>query len=91
MLNRIFPLEARGKKLTALFDGKLRRLRDRIAHGILDSGQYLQVDDPEPVREIARWLPLLCCAVRRTLKNDFPTHYLPYLKEDGTVVHAAAE
>lgn len=29
MLNQIFPLEARGKKLTALFDGELRRLRDR--------------------------------------------------------------
>jgi hypothetical protein len=90
MLNQIFPTEARGKKLTALFDGELRRLRDRIAHGILDSGQYLHVDDPGAVREIARWLPFLRCAVRRTLKNDFPTHYLPFLKEDGTVVHDAA-
>jgi hypothetical protein len=87
MLKQIFPAEARGKKLTALFDGQLRQLRDRIAHGILDSGQYLLVDDPTAVREITKWLPLLRCAVRRTLKNDFPSHYLSFLKEDGTILH----
>jgi hypothetical protein len=75
-LDRIFPRETHGKKITALFDTKLRHIRDQIAHGILDSGQSLQVDDYEAVQEIAKWLPFLRCAVRRTLKNDFPEHYL---------------
>ncbi|MGA9129993.1 MAG: methylamine utilization protein MauJ [Terracidiphilus sp.] len=90
MLGQIFPPETHGKKITALFDGNLRRLRDRIAHGILDSGQYLLVDDPDEVREIGRWLPFLRCAVRRILKNDFPGHYLTYLKEDGSINHEMA-
>jgi hypothetical protein len=86
-LNQIFPLEFRGKKLTALFDGPLRQMRDRIAHGILDSGSYLHLDDLTSTREITKRLPFLRCTVRRTLKNDFPGHYLPYLNEDGTVTH----
>jgi hypothetical protein len=85
MLNQIFVPEVRGKKLTALFDAPLRKLRDRIAHGILDSGHYLLVDDPSAVREISRWLPFLRCAVRRALKNDFPEHYLAYISKDGSV------
>jgi hypothetical protein len=89
MLNQIFPQETRGKKLTALFDGELRRLRDRIAHGILDSGSYLYVDDPQEVREISRWLPFLRCSVRRTLKNDFPRHFLSFLREDGVIDYGA--
>ena len=66
-LNQIFPLETRGKKLNAIFDGPLRQLRDRIAHGILDSGSYLHFDDLTSTREITKWLPFLRCAVRRTL------------------------
>jgi hypothetical protein len=85
-LNQIFMPEVRGKKLTFLFDAPLRKLRDRIAHGILDSGHYLLVDDPAAVREISSWLPFLRCAVRRTLKNDFPDRYLTYLREDGSDV-----
>jgi hypothetical protein len=78
-LNQVFIPEARGKKLTALFDGPL--------HGILDSGSYLHFDDPVSTGEVTKWLPLLRCAVRRTLKNDFPEHYLRWLREDGTVAH----
>ena len=84
-LNQIFPMEFRGKKLTALFDGPLRQMRDRIAHGILDSGTYLHLDDLTSTREITKLLPFLRCAVRRTLKNDFQGHYLPFLAEDGSV------
>jgi hypothetical protein len=86
-LSQIFQPEVRGKKLTALFDSQLRPLRDRIAHGILDSGDYLHVDDLTAIREITKWLPFLRCAVRRILKNDFPTHYLNYLNEDGSITH----
>lgn len=89
VVDRIFPAEARGKKLTALYDGELRRLRDQIAHGILDSGKYLLLDDPEEIREFAYWLPFLRCAVRRTLKNDFPERYLTNLTEDGIAPVAA--
>ncbi|RRA48869.1 methylamine utilization protein MauJ [Acidipila sp. EB88] len=86
-LDQIFPLEVRGKKLTAVFDGPLRRVRDKIAHGILDTGSYLHFDDLTSTREITRWLPFLRCAVRRTLKNDFQNHYLQFLREDGTVAY----
>ncbi|HEX7727535.1 MAG TPA: methylamine utilization protein MauJ [Terracidiphilus sp.] len=86
-LNQIFPMEFRGKKLTALFDGPLRQMRDRIAHGILDSGTYLLLDDLTSTREITKLLPFLRCAVRRTLKNDFQKHYLPFLNEDGVVTY----
>lgn len=86
-LNRIFPLETHDKKINTIFDGPLRRMRDRIAHGILDSGSYLHLDDLTSTREINRWLPFLRCAVRRILKNDFPEHYLRFLQEDGTVTH----
>lgn len=84
-LRQIFPPDVHGKKLNAIFDSKLRPIRDRIAHGILDSGQYLHVDDLSSIREITKWLPFLRCAVRRVLKNDFPERYLSYLEEDGTV------
>lgn len=84
-LRQIFPQEVHGKKLTALFDTKLRPIRDRIAHGILDSGQYLHLDDLSSIRDISKWLPFLRCAVRRVLKNDFPDRYLSYLSEDGSI------
>jgi hypothetical protein len=86
-LNRIFPPETYDKKINAIFDGALRQMRDRIAHGILDSGSYLNLDDLTSTREISKWLPFLRCAVRRILKNDFPEHYLRCLEEDGTVNH----
>lgn len=85
MLDLMIPLEARGRKINSIADKEFLNLRHRIAHGILDSGQVLHLDDPSAVEEIAFWLPLLRCAVRRTLKNDFPARYLPYLTEDGTV------
>jgi hypothetical protein len=28
---------------------------------------------------------LVRCMARRMLKNEFPTQFLPYLKEDGTI------
>jgi hypothetical protein len=84
-LSQIFIPEVRGKKITTLFDNKLRPLRDRISHGILDSGEYLYVDDLLEMREVSRWLPFLRCAVRRVLKNDFPDYYLSYLNEDGSI------
>ena len=74
-LGQIFLPETRGKKVNALFDGTLRLLRDRIAHGILESGEPLYMDDLSAIREISRWLPFLRCAVRRQLKNDFPEKF----------------
>jgi hypothetical protein len=86
-LNRIFPPETHDKKINTIFDGPLRQMRDRIAHGILDSGSYLHLDDRTSTREINKWLPILGCAVRRILKNDSPEHYLRFLQKDGTVTH----
>ena len=60
----IFIPEVRGQKINRLFDGPLRQLRHRIAHGILDSGEFLFLDDPERLREVTRWLPLF------TLRNQ---------------------
>jgi len=84
-LEQIFLPAAKGKKITALFDGPLREIRHNIAHGMLDSGSFLDVDDIASVRQNAKWLPLLRCMVRRILKNDFPNQYLWFLGEDGSV------
>jgi hypothetical protein len=62
-----------------------RELRDRVAHGSLDSGDFLLLDESEDRGLVVKWLPFLRCAARRRMKNDFDT-FLRYLGEDGVVV-----
>jgi hypothetical protein len=84
VFDQIFIPEAVGKKVNNVFDNQLRPIRDKIAHGILDSGEFLLLDKAEDRAMVSRWLPLLRCLARRVMKNDF-REYLEFLSEDGTV------
>jgi len=62
VLEQIFIPEVLGKKINNIFDNQLRPIRDKIAHGILDSGAFLlldKVDDRQLVFEMAT-LPEMC-------------------------------
>jgi hypothetical protein len=84
IFDQIFIPEALGKKINNLFDNQLRPIRDRVAHGILDDGDFLLLDKQEDRELVSRWLPLLRCMARRVMKNDF-NDYLEYLNEDGSI------
>ncbi len=84
IFDQVFIPEALGKKLNNLVDNELRPLRDRIAHGILDDGDFLLLDRQEDRDRVSHWLPLMRCMARRFMKNDFPD-YLEYLGEDGSI------
>jgi hypothetical protein len=87
-LDSIFQAEARGKPCADVVTAVLRPLRDRIGHALgLLQGEELELsaDDLLHREEVNTWLPLTKCTVRRMLKNEFPTEFLAFLKEDGTV------
>lgn len=81
---QIFIPESQGKKINFLIDQFLRPIRDRIAHGILDSGEFMLLDNADNLQMIVKWLPLMRCIARRLMKNDFK-EYLEFLNEDGTI------
>jgi hypothetical protein len=87
-LASIFPNEVLGKSCKYVIDSALYPLRVDIAHAISSqSGELtLSVDELFHTRNLHKWLPLTKCIVRRMLKNDFPADFLPYLREDGTII-----
>ena len=87
-LSSIFLPESLGKKFTYVIDQILTPLRVDIAHALSEaSGELtLSVDELLHTQKVNRWLPLLKCTVRRMLKGEFPTEFLSYLKEDGTII-----
>lgn len=87
-LTSIFLAEILGKSLKHVIDKKLYPLRVDVAHAISSqNGELtLSVDELLHTQNINQWLPLTKCIVRRMLKNEFPAEFLPYLKEDGTIV-----
>jgi hypothetical protein len=88
VFQQIFLPEVFGKKINNIFDNQLRPIRDKVAHGLLDSGDFLLLDNAEDRQTVSKWLPLLRCLARRVMKNDFK-EYLEYLKEDGTIEEQA--
>jgi Methylamine utilization protein MauJ len=84
ILQEIFIPEVRRKKINDIFDNQLRELRHKVAHGSLDSGDFLLLDDSEDRELVIKWLPFLRCAARRVMKNDF-SGFLRYLGEDGVI------
>jgi hypothetical protein len=82
------PIEVRGLEIDFVTDHTLKPLRDDMAHALLSiSGELtLSVDELLHVQKINKWISLTKCMVRRTLKNEFPSDFLSYLREDGTVV-----
>ena len=92
-LSSIFVEEALGRKVNDLLDKELADLRNDIAHALTEnSGAVtLSVDEALHTDRVDKWLPLMKCIVRRMLKNEFPTDFLPFLKEDGRVAKARPE
>ena len=79
--HEIVPKEAVGKKYSWLIDERLRKLRNRIAHGLINDGtvtetntsgddeNFSSVDDPELQVAVQQWLPL-CHVLARAALND---------------------
>jgi hypothetical protein len=86
-LTSLFPNEVVGKSFQYVIDKVLYPMRVDIAHAISSqSGELtLTVDELLHTQNLHKWLPLTKCIVRRMLKNDFPTDFLPCLQEDGTI------
>jgi hypothetical protein len=87
-LASLFPVEVAGKSFQHVIDKFLYPIRVDIAHAISSqSGELtLTVDELLHTQNLHKWLPLTKCIVRRMLKNDFSVDFLPYLREDGTVI-----
>jgi hypothetical protein len=86
VLENTFPAGVEGKKLSYVVERHLQPIRLRIAHAVVDSGELaMSPDDPDEEVEIIRWPPLTKCIARRLLKNEFPSEFLHYLREDGSV------
>lgn len=78
-----FPAEILGKRFGRIIEDHLRPLRNRIAHGLLDTGELgASIDDIQELTRIQQWIPATKYLVRQMLKNEFPTEYLL----DGTDV-----
>jgi hypothetical protein len=86
-LASLFPDEVRGKSFQYVIDKVLYPMRVDVAHAISSqSGELtLSIDELLHTRNLNKWLPLTKCIVRRMLKNDFPSDFLAYLQEDGTI------
>jgi hypothetical protein len=86
-LTSIFLPEILGKSLKYVIDKKLYPLRVDVAHAISSqTGELtLSIDELLHTQKLNQWFPLTKCIVRRMLKNEFPTEFLPYVKEDGTI------
>jgi hypothetical protein len=85
-LASIFVPEARGKKFTRIIEDYLRPVRVRIAHAVLDSGELtLSADEEMDIQQVYKWLAQTRCIVRHMLKSDFPTEFLAYIADDGSM------
>ena len=73
---QILQDEAKGKKFRAVKEKHLEPLRDKIAHGLMRSGQIEAVADRlEDLNATTKWLPLLRVWVRLLLRIEFPTEF----------------
>lgn len=82
------PPEIRGKKFGYVIDKTLTPLRVDVAHALsTKSGELtMSVDELLHIDKVNKWLLPAKCIVRRMLKNEFPTEFLSYLRDDGTIV-----
>lgn len=82
------PPEIRGRKFGHVINTILQPLRVDIAHALSSkSGELtMSVDELLHIEKINKWMLPAKCLARRMLKNEFPAEFLPYLREDGTIV-----
>lgn len=87
-LSSIFPAEARGRKCKEILDKELTQLRLDVAHALSSQtgAMTMSADEALHTERVNKWLGLTKCIVRRMLKNEFPTEFLPFLLEDGSIV-----
>jgi Methylamine utilization protein MauJ len=87
-LQSAVPSELRGRRVGYAVDAILRPLRVDVAHALSGkSGELtMSVDELLHIHNISKWLLPTKCIVRRMLKNEFPSEFLSYLHEDGTIV-----
>lgn len=72
-LESTFVSEALGKKVNWVIDEHLSKIRTRVAHAFLDSGEpTFSSDDATERDEVLHWLPLAKCIARLLLRNEFP-------------------
>jgi len=78
-LDAILVTEARGKKINKLLDKEMTDLRVDIAHALSDATGNISMtaDEMLHIERVNKSLPLMKCIVRRLLKDDFPTEFLP--------------
>ncbi|MEN6372350.1 MAG: methylamine utilization protein MauJ [Armatimonadota bacterium] len=73
VLDQVFLKPALGKKVFKIFDDKIRPVRNRIAHFILDSGELtVSIDEGEDIALVNEWLPITKCIARFLIKTEFP-------------------
>jgi hypothetical protein len=86
-LEQLFVPAAVGRSFGHVLENSLRPLRDKVAHALSEpSGELtMSADELLHLREVNKWLPLTKCVVRRMIKDEFPTQFLRYLKDDGTI------
>jgi hypothetical protein len=91
-LASVFVPAARGRKIKDVIDHELTDLRVDVAHALSSETGTMAVSADEilHVDRVNQWLGLMKCIARRMLKNEFPTEFLSYLQEDGTIVDTAA-
>ncbi len=85
-LESAVPPEVRGKRFGYVVSEVLQPLRVNIAHALsAKSGELtMSADELLHVQNVSKWLLPTKCIVRRILKNEFPTEFLSYVREDGT-------
>ena len=72
--------EVAGKKFGTIIERELIPLRTSIAHALFEGAELsLSVDVAETHEKVNRVLPVIKCMVRRMLKNEFPSEFLPHL------------
>lgn len=87
-IDSAIPPEVRGQETSSVIENVLYPLRDNIAHALISkTGELtMSADELLHTQQVNKFLSLTKCIVRRMLKNDFPSEFLSYLKEDGTIV-----
>jgi hypothetical protein len=88
----VFRPEARGKDFVSVFSAYPLPIRNRIAHALVGTGELgYSIDNASDLQTVFHWLPLSKCMVRRIVKNEFPTEFMPGWREDGSFDPAEEE
>jgi hypothetical protein len=79
-LNAIFITDVLGRRMRNLIDKgqELHKLRNKISHAVLDSGEpMISIDNGLDIEEVEKWLPIAKFAARYLLMDSFPQIFKP--------------